>query len=369
MKILVLNSGSSSIKYQLFSMSDEDPKVLYKGLMEEVVDYDKSLKNILAILKESKVINSLEDIDAFGHRIVHGGDEFSKPTLIDDNVISVIKDVSRFAPLHNMANLKGILTILALSPSSKQVAIFDTSFHQTMPKKAFVYPIDYKLYEENKIRRYGFHGTSHSYVAQQCSDYLNKPLDTLNLISVHLGNGASVCAIKNGKSIDTSMGLTPLEGLMMGTRCGDIDPAIVFYLENELNFTIPEVEDILNKKSGLLGVSGKSSDLREVIDFAKNGDEQSALALDIFAYRVKKYIGSYKFILDDVDAIIFTGGIGENSRDMRSMIMGNKIDNLKNNQKLDKLQEIQAKEFETKVLVIQTNEELEIANLTYKLII
>lgn len=369
MKILVLNSGSSSIKYQLFNISKKNQEVLSKGLIEEVKDYDSALKNIFDSLIDSKVIETFDDIDAFGHRVVHGGDKFSKPTLVDETVIKAIQEVSSFAPLHNLSNLKGILAIQKLNSKSKQIVVFDTAFHQTIPAKGYIYPIPYKFYEENKIRRYGFHGTSHSYVAKECAKYLNKSFDKINVITVHLGNGASVCAIENGKSIDTSMGLTPLEGLMMGTRCGDIDPAIIFYLENELNLNIKEIESILNKKSGLLGVSEKSSDLREVLSFSKKGDEKSKLALDIFAYRIKKYIGAYKFVLDDVDAIIFTGGIGENSVDMRSMIMGNKINNTKNNQKLDKIIQIQTEKFNTKVLVVPTNEELEIANLTYELII
>jgi len=339
MKILVLNAGSSSIKYQLFNITKKEQIVIDKGIYEEVKNFDETIKTI---------IQTYSNIDIYGHRVVHGGDKFYQPTLINDEVIQNIKDISHFAPLHNKANLNGIIAIKKLYPDAQQVAIFDTAFHHTIPKKSHLYPLPYKFYEKHKIRRYGFHGTSHSYVAKQCAKKLNKPLENLNLITIHLGNGASMCAIQNGISIDTSMGLTPLEGLMMGTRCGDIDPAIIFYMQNNLNLTIKEIENILNKKSGLLGISEKSSDLREVINFAQKGDDKSQLALEIFAYKVQKYIGSYMFVLDKVDAVVFTGGIGENSPFMRDMILKDKTLN-------------------TKVMVIPTNEELEIAMLTYEI--
>jgi acetate kinase len=369
LKILVLNSGSSSIKYQLFEITNTKQDVLFKGLVEEVKDYQNALDGIFTQLIKLNVIESFNQIDAFGHRVVHGGDKFYKPVVIDDEVISSMQKVSNFAPLHNKANLQGIEAIFKREPNSKQIAVFDTAFHQTMPKTSYLYPIPYQFYEKDKIRRYGFHGSSHHFVAKECSKYLDKPLEKLNLITVHLGNGASVCAIENGKSIDTSMGLTPLEGLMMGTRSGDIDPAIVFYLENELKIGMEEIENILNKQSGLLGVCGQSSDLRKILELANDSDERSKLALEMFAHRVKKYIGAYIFLLDRVDAIIFTGGIGENCTQMRDMIMQNKIDTTKNNQKQKGIMQIQSDKFDTKVLVIPTNEELEIANATYQLIV
>jgi len=349
MKILVLNSGSSSIKYQLFEIDNDTQTVLFKGLIEDVKDYTRSIKNIFDGLIKSKIISSLNDIDGFGHRVVHGGERFTQPTIVTQEVLETIEKVSIFAPLHNFANLEGIKAIYNISKKAKQVVVFDTAYHQTIPETAFIYPIPYKYYEENKIRRYGFHGSSHQYIANEASKLLGKPLKSLNIISVHLGNGASVCAIKNGKSIDTSMGLTPLEGLMMGTRCGDIDPAIIFYLENQLNLSISEIENILNKKSGLLGISGKTNDFRQIEVNAKNGCKRSKLAIEIFAYKIKKYIGSYIFLLDDIDAIVFTGGIGENSKLLKDIVM-------KNN------------ETKYNTLTIPTNEELLIAKFTYGMI-
>jgi acetate kinase len=360
LKILVLNSGSSSVKYQLF----ENDKCLYKGLVEEVKDYEVALDGVFETLIKNEVISSLRDIDACGHRVVHGGEKFSAPIVVNDEVIKAIKEVAKFAPLHNLANLKGIQTAQKKLPNVPQVAVFDTAFHQTIPSVAFTYALPFELYEKQGIRKYGFHGTSHHYVAKQAAKHLQKPLQNLNLITAHLGNGCSITAIKNGKSIDTSMGLTPLEGLMMGTRSGDIDPAIIFYLNKELGYTIEEIETMLNKKSGLLGVSQKSSDLRTILE--NQNDKNCALALEMFTYKIKKYIGSYSFILGNVDAIIFTGGIGENSSNVREMIMNDKIDKAKNEQQYSDALEIQVDGFNSKVLVIRTNEELEIASLTKK---
>ena len=340
MKILVLNSGSSSIKYKVYKK--ETLEELASGIKEEVKDHAEGIERILTRLKKDNLINDIEDIFCVGHRVVHGGDFFDKPTLITDEVITKIEKLCELAPLHNPANLLGIKAVAKNLTAIPQVAVFDTAFHQSIPSRASFYPIPYEYYEKFHIRKYGFHGTSHEYVANEAAKKLGKNLDKCNLITLHLGNGASVCAIQNGKSIDTSMGFTPLEGLMMGTRCGDIDPSVVFYLENKLQCTRSEIDTILNKKSGFKGLCG-TNDLREVIKLAESGDDHAILAIEIFIYRIKKYIGSYLMILGAVDAIVLTGGIGEHSELVQNEIY----------KATDK--------FELEHLVIATNEELSIA--------
>jgi len=340
MNILVLNSGSSSIKYKLFCK--ENMQELKSGIKEEVSDHSEGINRILNKLKEDNLINDPSEIFCVGHRVVHGGDYFDKPVLVDDEVIEKIDKLSQLAPLHNPANLQGIKAVKKVLGDISQVAVFDTAFHQSIPSYASFYPIPYEYYEKFHIRKYGFHGTSHEYVALQAAKELGKDLKDCNLITLHLGNGASACAIKNGKSIDTSMGFTPLEGLMMGTRCGDIDGSLVFYLEDKLDCTRDEINTILNKKSGFKGLCG-TSDLREVIKLSQNGDEHAKLAIDIFVYRIKKYIGSYLMILENVDAIVLTGGIGEHSELVQNEIY----------KSTDK--------FDLKHIIIPTNEELSIA--------
>ena len=340
MNILVLNSGSSSIKYKLFCK--ENMQELKSGIKEEVSDHSEGINRILNKLKEDNLINDPSEIFCVGHRVVHGGDYFDKPVLVDDEVIEKIDKLSQLAPLHNPANLQGIKAVKKVLGDIAQVAVFDTAFHQSIPPYASFYPIPYEYYEKFHIRKYGFHGTSHEYVALQAAKELGKDLKDCNLITLHLGNGASACAIKDGKSIDTSMGFTPLEGLMMGTRCGDIDGSLVFYLEDKLDCTRDEINTILNKKSGFKGLCG-TSDLREVIKLSQNGDKHAKLAIDIFVYRIKKYIGSYLMILENVDAIVLTGGIGEHSELVQSEIY----------KSTDK--------FDLKHIIIPTNEELSIA--------
>ncbi|MEA2050284.1 MAG: acetate kinase [Campylobacterota bacterium] len=361
--VLILNSGSSSIKYKLFHTNTN--KIIFSSIIENVQEFHQAFKDIFDRLIQMKYIDKISDIQAFGHRVVHGGEKFNKPVIINQNVIDEIKNLIPLAPLHNPANLDGILTVFKLVPDAIQVAVFDTAFHQSIPKEAYIYPISYKFYEKYGIRKYGFHGTSHHYIAKQTAKHLNKPLNSLNLITIHLGNGDSITAIKNGISIDTSMGFTPLEGLMMGTRCGDIDPEIVLYLENTIGIDPKEVDNILNKQSGLKGICDKN-DLRDIIKDAKNKDEKAILAIDMFCYRIKKYIGSYKEILGDIDAIVFTGGIGENSPLIREKTITN-IDKIKNNN-IKNSGEIQNDKSPYKILVIPTDEELEIAIQTKKLL-
>jgi acetate kinase len=326
------------------------------------------------MLKESNVLSSIDELTAVGHRVVHGGSNFSEPTLITKKVIENIGLLVPLAPLHNPANLKGIQTIDKILPNLPQVAIFDTAFHQTIPKYASLYPIPYELYQNFDICRYGFHGTSHAYVAKEASKLLKKDLSKLNLITLHLGNGASATAIKNGKSIDTSMGLTPLEGLMMGTRSGDIDPAIIHFLMHNHNMDIESIDKMLNKESGLKGICG-TNDMREVIKQAEQKDTPSLLALEMYVHRIKKYIGAYSAILGDVDAVIFTGGIGEHAVKVREMVckdmdksIGLKIDLIKNREISTEKRAIYDKKSKIKILVVPTNEELEIALQTEKVL-
>ncbi len=392
MKILVLNSGSSSIKCQYFIDQKSVASAVVERIGEDkshseikyneqsfshtnpVSDHQQALEIIFSMLKESNSISSIHELDAIGHRVVHGGSDFSEPTLITKEVIKSIHALIPLAPLHNPANLKGIEIIAKAYPDLAQVAVFDTAFHQTMPEYASLYPIPYELYQKSDIRRYGFHGTSHAYVAKETAGMIGKDLNNLNLITLHLGNGASACAIKSGKSIDTSMGLTPLEGLMMGTRCGDIDPAIIPFLSDNLKMNINSIDKMLNKESGLKGICG-TNDMREVIDQAETNDKMSALALEMYTYRIKKYIGAYTVTLGRVDAIIFTGGIGEHAAKVREMVcealgesIGLKIDLAKNEEPSKTKRAVHDDKSRIKILVIPTNEELEIALQTEEII-
>lgn len=347
MKLLVLNSGSSSLKFKLFEM--DSLEVVTSGIIEEIKEngYLKAILEVERVLEQFG-IDSLEKLGGIGHRVVHGGEEFTKSVIVDEDTIEAIRKLIPLAPLHNGANLQGLLEVQRVASKVKQVAVFDTAFHQTIPQEAYMYALPYEFYEKYKIRRYGFHGTSHFYVAKEAAKLLNKKLEECNLITIHLGNGDSICAIKNGKSIDTSMGFTPLEGLIMGTRCGDLDPAIVLYLERLNHYTTDELDRILNKKSGLFGICGES-DMRTIDKMANDGDEKAKLAHKMFAYHIKKYIGSYSAILGKVDGIVFTGGIGENDEAMRNLILKDL-------------------HIEAKVLVIKTDEEKEIAEQTKALL-
>jgi len=388
MKILVLNSGSSSIKCQYFVDRKSTASILIERIGEkegharidydtgsqehhgEITDHHHALTLLFSMLREAEVLKGVDELDAVGHRVVHGGATFDQPTLIGSEVIETIRRLIPLAPLHNPANLEGIEVLSKLHPTLRQVAVFDTAFHQTMPAAAYLYPLPYEIYQHSDVRRYGFHGTSHAYVAKQAAKMLNRELDTLNLITLHLGNGASVAAIKEGKSIDTSMGLTPLEGLMMGTRCGDIDPAILPFLSRNLGMDIDRIDAMLNKESGLKGICG-TNDMREVIDSAESGAERSLLALEMYTYRIKKYIGSYAAVLGDIDAIVFTGGIGEHAVKVRTMAcegldrtIGLKLDEALNRQGTVQNHAIDSSESRIGVLVVQTDEELEIADQT-----
>lgn len=336
MKVAVINAGSSSLKFKLFDMKKRE---LLKSInMEHIGEEGAAFKNHHEALESIDI--DFSSLGAIGHRVVHGGDKFSESVLIDAKVIDEIDKLSILAPLHNPANLEGIFVAMKKAPNTPQIAIFDTAFHSTMPEDAYMYALSYEMYEKYKIRRYGFHGTSHSYVSKEAAKILDKDISELNLITLHLGNGASVCAIKNGKSVDTSMGFTPLEGLVMGTRSGDVDPAIVIYMQRELGMSVDEVDKALNKESGLLGICG-DNDVRNIIE---SSDKKAKLALDMMIRRIQKYIGSYMAVLENVDAIVFTGGIGENSEYIRNRVLESKMFN------------------EIKFLVIKTNEELEIAN-------
>lgn len=386
MKILVLNAGSSSIKYSLFAMADHS--TLLSGIIERIGEPlavhryrlmgqaesqdEQSLSNhqqALSLLLETLTHSGLVkngDLSCIGHRVVHGGELFQEPVRIDEQVIKQIAGMVPLAPLHNPANLAGIQATMALLGNTPQVAVFDTAFHQTLPDYAYRYALPDNLYQDLGVRRYGFHGTSHRYVAKQAAEYLGKPLQQLNLISLHLGNGASVAAIENGHSIDTSMGMTPLEGLMMGTRCGDIDPALHFYLSRSLNLPLDAIETLLNKHSGCKGICGEN-DMRSIHRMADAGDTAARLALQMYAYRIKKYIGAYFAVLGRVDALVFTGGIGENDHGLREQACSNLgglgivIDVDKNQQPVRPCGAIHTKDSKVNVLVINTQEELEIA--------
>ena len=391
MKVLVLNSGSSSIKFQLFAA--EGWQVLASGSVSRIgesegeierhwldsegkpercaerlaiPDHRDGIDRILAGLRGSGVLTDLGELAAIGHRVVHGGERFQSPTPVDDAVAEAIRDMIPLAPLHNPANLDGIQVARQLFPGVPSIAVFDTAFHQTMPRTAYRYAIPESLYKEHRVRRYGFHGTSHRYVGERAAAFLGRPFDRCNLITLHLGNGASATAIRAGQSIDTSMGLTPLEGLVMGTRCGDIDPAIVFYLCRELKLSVDDVDGLLNRESGLLGLCGVN-DMREIQRQAQAGDATAELAIGIAAHRLKKYIGAYYAELGRVDAIVFTGGIGENDSDMRARAclglegMGIRLDEAANDSPARGERRICTPESPVHLLVIPTNEELAIA--------
>lgn len=396
MKILVINCGSSSLKYQLIDMETEE--LMAKGLVERIgiegsrikhetigkekktietpmQDHKRALELVMESLtnEEYGAIKSLDEIDAVGHRVVHGGEDFAQSVIIDEKVLKGIEDNVEIAPLHNPPNIMGIKACQRLLPNVKQVAVFDTAFHQTMPAESYIYALPYEYYEKYKIRRFGFHGTSHKYITNRAAEMLGKDVNEVNLITCHLGNGSSICAVKNGKSIDTSMGFTPLEGLAMGTRCGDLDPAILPFLMEKENLSTDEINTLINKKSGVLGISGVSSDFRDIEAARDEGNKRAKLALDIFEKRVRGYIGSYMTELDHVDAIVFTAGVGENSIEMRESIvnglksLGIKIDPERNNVRgEDKL--ISADDSSIKFFVIPTNEELMIARDTKELV-
>jgi acetate kinase len=400
MKTLVINAGSSSIKYQLFDMEGEN--VLAAGLVERIgepvgrikhridpegqkqeinqdlviKDHRQGLMLVVDLLTDAVfgVIAAASEIEAIGHRVVHGGDQFSQTTIINDEVKTTIKKLSPLAPLHNPANLTGIEVATEVFPEATQVAVFDTAFHQTMPPKAYRYAIPQYLYDEYRIRSYGFHGTSHLFVSRKALEYLGKPVEETKIITLHLGNGASVTAVKGGKSIDSSMGFSPLPGLMMGTRSGDIDPAIVFYLGRNLGMSYDEIDTLLNKKSGLIGICG-DNDLRDIQLRREKGDPAAILAMEMYAYRVKKYIGAYVAALGGLDALVFTAGAGENNTSVRWFsclgleYLGIQVDEEKNNRGITgAVTEIQSAASKAKVLIIPTNEELEIAQQTLAVI-
>lgn len=392
MLVFILNAGSSSLKYQL--MNPENSEVLASGLCERIgIDgrlvheaNNKKIKEEISmpthkeaieiVLKcltngENKVIDNIDEISSIGHRVVHGGEYFSKSVIIDDDVLSKLEKLIPLAPLHNPAHIIGIKICRELMPTKPNIAVFDTAFHQTMPASSYMYAVPYADYKDHGVRKYGFHGTSHYYVSNEASKLLNK--ENTKVIVCHLGNGSSICAVQDGKSIDTSMGLTPLEGLMMGTRSGDLDPAVISYLMQKKEMSAEQLVNYLNKESGLLGVSGISSDLREIIEASSKGDERAMLSIDMKCNRIKKYICSYAGMLGGVDAICFTAGIGENADIIREKVcsglefMGIKLDKEKNINKIVGNREINHDDSRTKIFIIPTNEELVIAKDTYEL--
>ncbi len=376
MLILVINCGSSSMKYDLFDVKKESS--LCKGIVERIGETSSFLKHEVSgkapfekevscgnhhqateivkdILTSSSegVLSDVSEVAGVGHRVVHGGEEFHSATLIDDKVLASVEKFSELAPLHNPPALEGIRSCMKIFASTPQVAVFDTAFHHAMPQQAYCYGIPYEFYKKYGIRRYGFHGTSHRYVSIKAAELLGRPLKELKLITAHLGNGCSIAAVSGGKSIDTSMGFTPLEGLLMGTRCGDIDPAVVFFLMEKENLIAGEISDMLNKKSGLLGVSGISNDMRDILESIEEGNSRAKLAYDIFVYRIKKYIGAYAAVLESVDAVVFTAGIGEHVPQIRDDVKKNLKTILGN---------------KTEFLTIHTDEELLIAKDTHRII-
>ncbi|WP_312811994.1 acetate kinase [Sedimentibacter sp.] len=392
MNVLVINCGSSSLKYQLINMNDES--VLAKGLVERigiegsVLKHEKTGQNkvvIEEVMKNHKdainlvlkalvdenhgAVKDLGEVDAVGHRVVHGGEKFAGSVVITDEVVNAMKECIELAPLHNPPNIIGIEACQELLPDVPMVGVFDTAFHQTMPAESYIYPLPYELYEEMGIRRYGFHGTSHKYVSERVAALTGKSLEGMKIVTCHLGNGASLTAIKDGKSFDTTMGMTPLEGLVMGTRCGDIDPAIVTYLINNKKMTAEQVDNLMNKKSGVLGISGVSSDFRDIEAAAKEGNERAQLALEKFDYTVRKYIGSYAAAMGGLDVVVFTAGLGENSASNRCNIckglefLGIEIDDCRNDIRGQEV-EISKQGSKVKVFVIPTNEEVMIARDT-----
>ena len=394
MKVLVLNCGSSSIKYQF--IDSEKELALAKGMVErigmtgailshsrhdgenikivgEILDHQIAIEYVTAILLSPNhgVIKDIKEIDAIGHRVVHGGETFSSSVLIDDEVIKVLQDNIELAPLHNPPNIKGIQAVSKLLPKTPQVAVFDTAFHSKMPPRSFLYGIHYELYKKYKIRRYGFHGTSHLFVSNKAAELMGKSIEQLKIITAHLGNGCSMAAINNGVSVDTTMGFTPLEGLLMGTRSGDLDPSLILFIMGKEGLSLGEANTLLNKHSGLIGISGESSDMREILASVKDEQKRSIYAFEIFCYRIKKYIGAYTAAMGGLDALVFTGGIGENAAEVRQEVcrdmdfLGIKLDSLKNENKDTLISDSTSK---VKVFRIQTNEELVIALDTAKIV-
>lgn len=390
MKILVINCGSSSIKYQLFDM--DGPAVIAKGLVEkiglsgsrikherqdgqkiivesEIPDHQNGLEKVLQLLisKENGVISSFDEIDAIGHRVVHGGEKFNSSVLITDEVIAKVNECIDLAPLHNPPNLVGIYTMQKLLPKVPQVGVFDTAFHQTMPEYAYMYALPYDLYTEYGVRRYGFHGSSHRYVSQRAAEILGRDLSSLRIVTCHMGNGGSIAAVQYGRCVDTSMGLTPTEGLVMGTRVGDVDPGCLAFIMRRKNLDAAGISRLINKESGLLGISGVSSDMREVSEAARNGNKRARLSLEMFGYRVRKYIGSYAAAMGGLDVIVFTGGIGENVAPIRAAavkgleFMGVQLDTEKNATIRGKEAAVSLPGSKVTVLVVPTDEELVIA--------
>jgi acetate kinase len=395
MKILVINCGSSSLKYQLINMENEES--LAQGLVERIgiegsiltqkvpgkdkyiiqqpmKDHTDAIKLVLEALIDAThgVIKSMDEIAAVGHRVVHGGEKYATSVIINDDVMTSLEECVKLAPLHNPANIIGINACKSLMPSTPMVAVFDTAFHQTMPKEAYMYALPYELYTKHGIRKYGFHGTSHKFVSTTCAEMMGKDIKDLKIITCHLGNGASLSAVKNGISVETSMGFTPLEGIAMGTRCGNIDPAIVTFLMKEENMSVDAVNDLMNKKSGVLGISGVSSDFRDIENAVEEGNERAKLALDVYNYKVRQMIGAYAAAMGGVDAVVFTAGLGENAPATRLDIckglefIGIKVDAEKNNVR-GKAVDVSAADATVKVFVIPTNEELVIARDTQEL--
>ncbi|MHC1721258.1 MAG: acetate/propionate family kinase [Clostridiaceae bacterium] len=396
MNVLVINCGSSSLKYQLINMNNEN--AMAKGLVERIgiegsilthkanddkfvlevpmKDHKDAIKHVLDALVDPNhgVIKSMDEIIAVGHRVVHAGEKYANSVIINDDVMAALKECIKLAPLHNPPNLIGINACMELMPSTPMVGVFDTAFHQTLPKEAYMYALPYELYKDYGIRKYGFHGTSHKFVSEQAAAMLGKDKKDTKIITCHLGNGASICAVKGGKSIDTSMGFTPLAGIAMGTRCGDIDPAIVTHLIKEEGMTVEEVNNLMNKNSGVLGLSGLSSDFRDLENAAASGNERAQLALDVYYYKVNMTVGAYAAVLNGTDAIVFTAGLGENSASCREAIcerlayLGVKIDKEANASARGKKMEISTHDSSIKVFVIPTNEELVIARDTKELV-
>lgn len=397
MKILVLNCGSSSIKYALYDMNDRSvmaqggiervgmegtfvkvklPNGEKRTIEHDIPEHTEGVKLIFSLLTDKAIgaIKSLEEIDAVGHRMVHAGEKFAHSVVINDEVIKAYEECIDLAPLHNPANLKGVNAVRSLMPNMPQVGVFDTAFHQTMPKHAFMYALPYELYEKYGIRRYGFHGTSHRYVSARACEYLGLDYEKQRIITCHIGNGGSVAAIKNGKCIDTSMGLTPLEGIMMGTRSGNVDAGALVYLQKKLGLSADELSDLLNKKSGMLGISGISSDMREVREAAENGNERAKLAISMYTYCIKKYVGAYAAAMGGCDIIVFTAGVGENQDIVRELVctdmeyMGVEMDVEKNSKIRAEEAVLSMPESKVKIVLIPTDEELMIASDTMSLV-
>lgn len=397
MNILVLNCGSSSIKYALYNMDDKSimasggaervgldgafvkvklPNGEKKKIMHDIPEHTEGVKFIFKLLTDPEIgaIKDLKEIDAVGHRMVHGGEKFNKSVILNDEVLKEFEACSDLAPLHNPANLKGVNAVSELMPGLPQIGVFDTAFHQTMPKYAYLYALPYDLYETYHVRRYGFHGTSHRYVSQRVCEFLNVKAEDKKIITCHIGNGGSVAAVKYGKCMDTSMGLTPLEGLMMGTRSGDVDAGAVTFLQKKLNLNPDQLSDLLNKKSGVLGVTGISSDMREIVEAMNKGNERATLALDMYNYRIKKYVGAYAAAMGGCDIIVFTAGVGENQFEMREAVckdmeyMGVKLDKELNRSIRSTEAVISTPDSKVTVVVIPTDEELMIATDTMNLL-